>query len=70
MPVAIQFTEPNNHPKFVREQRQITSILVGILIRNGRSEGQAAREAEAMLAPSQPAGHAVRRGTLVRRVAG
>jgi hypothetical protein len=64
---VIEFTDPRTHPTFVREQRQITTILAGILVRNGRPERQAIQEAEAILAPLPPRGHAGGRKPRVRR---
>jgi hypothetical protein len=54
MPAQIIRTDPTTHPTFRREQRRITAILVTILVRGGRSESEAIKEAEAMLAPLPP----------------
>lgn len=51
MAATIVFTDPTTHPTFVREQRQITAILVRLIMGRGRSERQAIQEAEAMLRP-------------------
>jgi hypothetical protein len=51
MAPTLEFTDPSTHPRFIREQREITALLVQILIARGRSERQAIREAEAILAP-------------------
>lgn len=52
MAETFQFTDPSTHPRFVREQRQITAILAHILVESGRSEPEALREAEALLTHS------------------
>jgi hypothetical protein len=43
-------TDPRgSHPSLVRELRLITALLARILVQRGLSEGQALREAEALL---------------------
>ncbi len=54
MPAVIQYTDPSTHPSFIREQRQLTAILVRSLVSRGRPEHEALREAEAILAPIPP----------------
>ncbi len=54
MAADYECTDPTTHPKFQREHRQITAILVSILVRGGRSESDAANEARALLAPIPP----------------
>jgi hypothetical protein len=51
MPAGIQYTDPSTHPSVVREQRQVTAILVRSLVSKGRPEREALREAEAILTP-------------------
>jgi hypothetical protein len=67
MAATIVFTDPTTHPKFVREQRQITAILVRLIMRRGRSERQAIQEAEALLVPlPRPKGSAKRQQLALR----
>jgi hypothetical protein len=70
MPADIERTDPTTHPRFQREQRQITAMLVTILARRGRSETEAVREAEALLAPLPPGRQPSTRGTCARRASG
>jgi hypothetical protein len=51
MPAVIPYSNPTAHPSFIREQREITAILIRSLILRGRPEQDARREAEAILAP-------------------
>jgi hypothetical protein len=51
MPAVIEYTDPTTHPSFMREQREITAILVRSMVSRGRPEHEALREAEAILAP-------------------
>jgi len=51
MPAVIRYPDPSTHPSVVREQRQITAILVRSLVSKGRPAHEALREAEAILAP-------------------
>lgn len=48
-------TGPYNHPSVVRENREISRLLAGILVKRGRSAHQARREAEALLPHIPPA---------------
>ena len=45
MPAGIQYTDPTTHPSFMREQREITAILVRSLVSRGRPKPEALREA-------------------------
>jgi hypothetical protein len=49
--VVIQHTDPSSHPSFIREQRQLTAILVRSLVSRGRPEHEARLEAAAILSP-------------------
>ena len=46
---------PYTHPSVVRENREVSRLLAGILVKRGRSEDQAWREAEALLPHMPPA---------------
>ena len=70
MPADIERTDPTTHPRFQREQRQITAMLVTILARRGCSESEAVREAEALLAPPPPGRQPSTRGICFRRASG
>jgi hypothetical protein len=53
MAAGIIFTDPSEHPSFVREWRHIKELLARTLILSGRTEQEAIREAEALLTTSQ-----------------
>jgi hypothetical protein len=53
MPSIAEVAAPYNHPSVLRERREVSRLLAGILVRRGRSEDQAWREAEALL-PHMP----------------
>jgi len=67
MPFTVEFTDPAVHPRFVREQRQITALLTRLLVKRGRSEVQAVKEARAMLEPCPPAKPASARRASLRK---
>jgi hypothetical protein len=62
----VAFTDPMVHPSFRREHQEITALLVRVLVAGGRSEPDAARDAEALLRPLPP-GHHFSRKPAVRQ---
>jgi hypothetical protein len=49
MATGIVYTDPSEHPSFVREGRHIKNLLARMLTRHGRTEQEAVREAEVLL---------------------
>jgi hypothetical protein len=54
MASGIVYTDPTEHPSFVREWQHIQEVLARMLIRNGRTEHEAVREAEMLLKTPRP----------------
>jgi len=66
MTSGIVYTDPTEHPSFVREWRHIKELLARMLIRNGRTEREAVREAEALLKTPRPEQREERRNRAFR----
>lgn len=69
MGTSIVYTDPSEHPSFVRERSHIKNLLARMLVRNGRTERDAVREAEALLTTPRTEQKAERRKTRVLRAA-
>ena len=71
-PVMISLADapsPYSHPSVLRENREVSRLLAGILVRRGRSEDQAWREAQALL-PHMPPGRERPGRSLFKRATG
>jgi hypothetical protein len=71
-PATLSFTDFSglySHPSVVREHREVSRLLAGILVQRGRSADQARREAEALL-PHMPPAREPSERALFRRAAG